>query len=352
LTGLELGKPNRKIMAGLISRFTGAKSGNLAVGPRPGVDVSILRVTNRKVMVLSCDPVSFIPSIGPEASAAMSAYEVASDVATSGIPPKYAMIDLNLPPHLSDQHLTRYWKSFHETCLKLGLSIVGGHTGRFEGCDYSVIGGATLWTFCGADQYVTSMMAGDGEDIIITKSAAYGTTGVLTRAFPQTVRKALGSSLFERARKYFLQANTVKDAITAASGGIHSRGVTAMHDATEGGVVAALCEIAEASRLGGTIFLDEVPITEETRQLCRFFRIDPLVALGEGSLVVACKPDRTKAILGNLLSNGIPAAVVGQFSSKVRGLQGVSKKGRVVLRYPTRDPYWQAYWKAVRRGWS
>jgi hydrogenase expression/formation protein HypE len=339
-------------MASVVSKFAGARSGNIAVGPRPGVDVSVLRVSNRKVMVLSCDPVSLIPSIGPEASAAMSVYEVASDVATSGIPPKYAMIDLNLPPHLSDAHLTRYWKSFHGTCMKLGISIVGGHTGRFEGCDYSVIGGATLWTFCGPNRYVTSMMAGDGEDIILTKSAAYGTTGVLARAFPQTARKALGSPLFERARKYFSQANTVKDAIIAASGGIHSRGVTAMHDATEGGVVASLCEIAEASKIGGTIFFDDIPITEETRQLCKLFRIDPLVSLGEGSLVVACKPYRTKAILKNLRSNRIPAAVVGHFSSKVRGLHGVSKKGRAMLHYPTRDPYWQAYWKAVRKGWA
>ncbi len=347
-----LGKPSKQIMADVIDRFTGAKSSNIIVGPKLGVDVSVLRIDNRRVMIVSCDPVSFIPSMGPDASARMSVYEVASDVATSGIPPKYAMIDLNLPPQISDSLLTRYWKSFHSACLELGLSIVGGHTGRFQGCDYSVIGGATLWVSCGDREYVTSMMARDGDDLILTKSAAFGATSVLTKAFPETVRKAIGPSLFEKARTYFSHSNIVTDAITAASAGIHQRGVTAMHDATEGGITAALLEMAEASGLGGSVFLDDIPISDETRQLCKFFRIDPLVSLGEGCLVVACSPHRTDAVIGRLRSRRIDATVVGRLSSKIRRMYGVTRRGRARLRYPTVDPYWRAYWKAVERGWS
>jgi hydrogenase expression/formation protein HypE len=339
-------------MAGVLSRFTGAKSASIIVGPKPGVDVSVLRIDNRRVMIVSCDPVSFIPSIGPDASARMSVYEVASDVATSGIPPRYAMIDLNLPPQLSDSVLTRYWKSFHKACIELGLSIVGGHTGRFQGCDYSIIGGAMLWVSCGKNDYLTSMMAKADDDLILTKSAGYGATSVLTEAFPRTVRKAIGTSSFEKARKYFFQSNTVKDAVTAASAGIHERGVTAMHDATEGGIVSALLEMAEASGLGGSVFLDDIPISDETRELCRFFRIDPLVSLGEGCLVIACRPHRTDAVIGRLRSRGINATVVGRLSSKIRGMYGVTRKGRARLRYPTMDPYWRAYWRAVEKGWS
>ena len=339
-------------MSHVISRFSGSKSSDIILGSKPGVDVSVLRIDSHRIMIVSCDPVSFIPSLGPESSAQMSVYEVASDVATSGIRPEYAVVDLNLPPHLSDNMLTQYWKSFHLACRKLGLSIVGGHTGRFEGCDYSVIGGATFWAFCGRGEYVTSMMAQDGDDLILTKSAGFGATAVLTRAFPRTTKRALGRSLFDKAWTYFSRSNTVTDAVCAASGGIHDRGVTAMHDATEGGVITALMELASASRLGGTVYLDDIPIPEETLQLCKFYRIDPLISLGEGSLVIACKPHKTKAVRRILGSKGIHATVVGQLSSKIRGLQGVTSKGHVTMQYPSLDPYWQAYWRAVRRGWS
>ena len=136
------------------------------MGPSPGVDVSVLDIGGGDVMVANCDPISLIPSIGPEDSATMSLYEVASDVATSGRSPRYVMLDLNLPPDLSDQVLGRYWKSINKTCHQLGVSILGGHTGRFEGCDYSIIGGATMWTTCRRNEFLTSSMAGDGDDLI------------------------------------------------------------------------------------------------------------------------------------------------------------------------------------------
>lgn len=339
-------------MSGVIGRFTGSRSSNVIIGPRPGVDVSILRVDSRRVMIVSCDPVSFIPSMGARMSARMSVYEAASDVATSGIPPKFVIVDLNLPPKMSDEILTSYWESFHGTCVELGLSIVGGHTGRFEGCDYSVIGGATLWAYAKNQAYVTSSMAKDGDDIIITKSAAFGATSVLTRAFPKTTRSALGEKLFRNAWSYFQHANTVNDATIAAKVGLHDKGITAMHDSTEGGVVAGILELAQASHLGGTFTLEEIPISEETIQICKRFRIDPLTSLGEGSLVIACKPHRTKAVIERLRTKKIQATRIGQLSSKTRGVYRITEKGRSLVNYPSRDPYWGAYWRAVRKGWA
>jgi len=339
-------------MANTIWRFTGAKSRAVIVGPTPGVDVSVLDIGGGRVLVANCDPISLIPSLGPEDSAAMSLNEVASDVATSGHSPKYVMLDLNLPPDLSDQLLTRYWKSINKKCLELGVSILGGHTGRFEGCDYSIIGGATMWTTCRRNEFLTSSMASHGDDLIFTKSAAYGTTSVLTRAFPHTVRKYLGQSRFEKAWKYLPLANTVKDSLSAVRAGIHQRGVTAIHDVTEGGILAGIVEIADASKLGGTIDLESIPVSEETLGICKLFRLDPLISLGEGSLLIASRPNRTRRVIDILQSKGTKATVIGQLSSRTRGLFGVSKKGRVRIHYPRRDPYWNAFWRAVRKSWS
>jgi hydrogenase maturation factor len=262
------------------------------------------------------------------------------------------MFDLNLPPHFSDVLLRRYWRSIHETCKDLGLSIIGGSTGRFEGCDYSIIGGATMWTTCRKNEFLTSSMAHDGDDLIFTRSAAYGATSVLARAFPKIVSKHLGQSLFERAWKYLRGANTVKDSLSAVKAGIHQRGVTAIHDVTEGGSLAGVVEMAEASYLGGVIDLESIPVSEETMEICKLFHLDPLTSLGEGSLLIASRPHRTRRVIDILQSRGTRATVIGQLSSRTGGLFGVSRKGRVRIRYPKRDPYWNAYWRALRKGWS
>ena len=349
---MQLGKPSPTTMARTILRLTGAKSRAVIVGPTAGVDVSVLDVGGGKVLLANSDPMSLIPSLGPEDSAAMSLYEVASDVATSGQSPRYVMFDLNLPPNMSDEILNRYWRTIHKTCTQLGISILGGHTGRFEGCDYSIIGGATMWTICRKNQFLTSSMAGDGDDLIFTQSAAYGATSVLTRAFPRTVRKHLGQSLFEKAWKYLRGANTVNDSLSAVRAGIHQRGVTAMHNVTEGGCLAGIVELAEASNIGGAVDLESIPVSEETLGVCKLFHIDPLASLGEGSLLIASRPYRTKRVVDILRSRGTRATVIGQLSSRSRGLFGVSRKGRSRIRSPKQDPYWSAYWRAVRKGWS
>lgn len=349
---MKLGKPSPATMAGTILRLTGAKSRAVIVGPAAGVDVSVLDVGGGRVLLANSDPMSLIPSLGPEDSAAMSLYEVASDIGTSGQPPRYVMFDMNLPPSMSDEILNRYWRTIHRTCVQLGVSILGGHTGRFEGCDYSIIGGATMWTICRKNEFLTSSMAGDGDDLIFTKSAAYGATSVLTRAFPRVMRKHLGQSLFEKAWKYLHGANTVNDSLSAVRAGIHQRGVTAMHNVTEGGSLAGVVEMAEASNLGGVVDLESIPVSAETLEVCKLFHLDPLASLGEGSLLITSKPNRTRRVIDILRSRGTRATVIGQLSSRTRGLFGVSKKGRSRIRNPKQDPYWNAYWRAVTKGWS
>lgn len=349
---MQLGKPSPATMAGAIWRFTGARSRAVIVGPTPGVDISVLDIGGGRVLIGNADPISLIPSLGPEESAVMSLYEVASDIATSGQHPRYVMFDLNLPPNMSDKTLNRYWGTINKTCLQLGVSILGGHTGRFEGCDYSIIGGATMWTICHKNQFLTSSMAGNGDDLIFTKSAAFGATSVLTRAFPRNVRKHLGQSLFEKAWEYLHGANTFNDSLSAVRAGIHRRGVTAMHNVTEGGSLAGIVELAEASNLGGVVDLESIPVSEETLEICKLFHLDPLASLGEGSLLIASRPYRTKRVVDILRSRGTRATVIGQLSSRSRGLFGVSRKGRSRIRGPKQDPYWNAYWRAVWKRWS
>src|SRR3989304_640196 len=245
-----LGKPYRQVLAQTVFRQTGGGSSEGGRGPRPGVDCSVLRVGGDRVMIASTDPVSFIPSLGPEESAWLSVHAVASDVATSGVPPRFALFDLNLPPSFSDELLGSYWRSLHTTCKNLGISIIGGDTGRFQGGDYTVVGRATKFAVGKEGAYVTSDMARAGDDLIATKSAAIEATSILARSFPRTVEKHLGRDILGKTKGLLKKISVVEDALTASSVGLRQNGVTAMHDVTEGGVLSAVLEMADASGLG------------------------------------------------------------------------------------------------------
>ena len=348
----RLGKAGQSILESVIYRSLGASSSQLIVGPAFGADNSILRLGRGRVLVATSDPLSYIPSLGPEASAWLSVHLLASDLTTSGFSPQFGLFDFNLPPTLSDANFAKYWRSFHRECKRLGLSIIGGHTGRYPGIDYTIVGGGVVMATGPEGRYLTSGMARAGDDIILTKGAAIETTAILTRAFPKRAKRALGNNLFEKAWNYLYKVSTVADALTASSVGVRQHGVTAMHDATEGGVIAGLIELSAASKLGLVVDLEQIQVSEETEHLCKLFKIDPLVSLSEGTLIIASRPTKTHQVLAKLSSRGIPSCVVGKLTSEFRGCKANTSKGTRRLSYPGVDPYWKAYSKATKRGWS
>jgi len=347
-----LGKFNRETIEKTIYTHLGRKSTRVLVGPRFGVDNTVISIGNGNVMVATCDPLSFIPELGASNSARISVDLLASDLTTSGLPAQYGIFDLNLPPEMTQDDFAEYWRSFALECKRLGISIVGGHTGRYMGCGYTVIGGGVLFSIGRKDLYLTPEMATPGDDILLTKGAAIETTAVLTRVFHNSVRKALGLKLYERARRYLNSLSTVDDALTAVSVGLHEGGVTAMHDATEGGVVSAILELAEASHKGAEIDLASIRVTEESAAVCQLFQIDPLTSLSEGSLLLTTNPSKTSKVLSRLHEAGIPSRVIGHITPHSSGVYATSKNSRIKLRYPKFDPYWRAYATAKRKGWK
>jgi len=349
---MMFGKPNVQYMSQTVYRLKGKKRSEVLKGPQHGLDVSVVRLGKGKVMVATSDPLSYIPQVGPEASAWLSIHLLASDLTTTGFAPIYGLFDFNLPPAMGNSQFALFWKAFHNECKKLGISIIGGHTGKYPGIDYSVIGGGVLLATGSEKSYLTSSMAHPGDEVILTKGAAIETTAVLTRTFPRRVKKALGPKLFSMAWNYLGKTSTVRDALTASSIGVRRDGVTAMHDATEGGVIAGLIELASASNLGMIVNLESIPISEESRALCDHFRIDPMVSLSEGSLIIASRPAKTDKILSKLTSAGIPSSVVGNMTSKFRGCKAATGRGMRSLSYPDVDPYWKAYSRGIERDWS
>jgi hydrogenase maturation factor len=348
-TRVRLGKPTSDEMARTVFRHLGAYNGAVLVGPKPGVDVSVISLGRKKVLIGSSDPLSLIPRLGPSESAKLSVQAIASDVASSGNRPRYAFYDLNLPPALSNRILEQYWKAIHESCKKLGVAIVGGHTGRFEGIDFSIVGAGTMLTVTSSRAYVTSSMARPSDDLIATKSAALEAAGVLSRVFPKTVKLSLGERTAKAAANLLGFATTVDDSLAAASVGLRQK-VTAMHDVTEGGVFGAVSDLAVASGLKATIDQASIPLYDEALMVCKLFRIDPYACLGQGCLLIASRPYATESILHALRKKNIKANVIGHLSSKGQS-RIITRSGKSMLLSRTNsDPYWRAYWNGVRRG--
>lgn len=337
------GKATAELFEQLILRRLGAPDLDVLTPPKHGVDVGVVRVAPGVAMALTTDPVFVVPAYGWERAAWFAVHILASDAATSGLPLRWMAVDLNLPPELDDEGLAALWDGFHRTCAELGIAVVTGHTARYDGCTWPMVGGATCMALGADDAYVTPEMARPGDVVVVTKGAAIEATALFAATFPDRLAAGVGEEVVRAGDALFGSMTVVPEATIARRFGLRDDGVTSMHDATEGGVLGGLLEVATASGVGMRIDRDAIPVRREVRTICDHVGIDPYLSISEGTLIATVLPARAEAYVGALRDEGIEAAAVGEI------LPAASERTIVVggreesLRHPGLDPFWAAF---------
>jgi hydrogenase expression/formation protein HypE len=342
----EIGKISPKLFDELIATRLGARNDKVLVGPQSGVDVGIVEIGDRAVS-FTCDPVFIVPEYGWERAAWFAIHIIASDSVTSGLKPGFLSIDLNLPMEMTGEQLEIMWKTMHRECIKLGISVITGHTGRYENCHYPMVGGATMVGIGSKDEYVTPRLAGAGDKIIITKGPAIEATGIFATVFPELIEREFGKDFNKKAQQIFYKMSVVEDAMTAVSLGVRDNGVTAMHDATECGIWGGLYEIAQAANLGVRVEMESIVVEDCVLEICRYFGIDPYASISEGTLIISCREHKARDILKALRRKGIKASIVGELTEPGQGMVLVRNGREEKLEHPIVDPFWKAFYEAL-----
>ncbi|WP_276270704.1 AIR synthase family protein [Haloarcula litorea] len=335
----DLGKVDREFFDEYIYPNLGADREDVTLGPQHGVDFGVIDVGGTAV-AMATDPVFVMPSLGFERAAWFAFHILMSDVAVAGIPPTHLAVDLNLPPELTDDEFATVWETFDREATDLGVSIATGHTGRYAGCNYPMVGGGTALSVGEFDDLVRPDGAEVGDRVVVTKGPAIEATGLLSIQFESLLAEELSESEVADATDRFYDMSPVRDALTAAAAGP----VHAMHDATECGVYGGLYEMARAAGVGVELETHRVPVQPGVREACEFFGIDPWIAISEGTLLAAVDPDGVDDVLAALESEGIPAADAGEV---------VEGSGLVVDGEPTDhpgvDPFWSTFEEYMER---
>ena len=335
----EIGKVDKTIFDSVIFPRLGKPDSSVLVGPKHGVDAAVIELAGGEVMVIAEDPTFGLPVLMPHFGWAI-VHICASDVAVLGVKPRYMTICLMLPPGTEETVLENIWKEVHQECEKLGIAIVGGHTGVYPGIAYPLNGGCTVIGLGTKDQLTPPSNARVGDRVIITKGPAIEAAGILAFQAEKALVEKFGRDIVEKAKSHFMAMTVVQDALVAAP---HAH---AMHDATEGGLLNGVYEIVEASDTGVTVFEEKIVIPEEIDAVCKYFNIDPLTSIGEGTLVITATPENTPRILSDLKQSGIAAWEIGEVTAKDRVF--IRKNGKHEELTPVKvDPFWAAYFSTL-----
>ena len=345
----DIGKISPEVFEELIYPRLGRKRDTILVPPQNGVDVGIVEIGGQAV-AMTTDPVFIVPEYGYERAAWFAIHILASDVVTSGLPPTYLSIDLNLPMEIDETQLETMWTVMHEECEKLGMAVVCGHTARYENCHFPMVGGATVMAVGPKEAYVTPKFARAGDHLIITKGPAIESSGIFAAMFPEKIASELGQPFAENTQALFYRMSVVEDAMTAVSVGVRGNGVTAMHDATECGIWGGVYELAQASGLGVRLNKDAIVVEEGVLEISRLFGIDdPYAAISEGTLIISCKSHKSEAVVNALRVKEIAASVVGELTHSQKGIVVIEDGKEKPFEHPRVDPFWKAFYEALRK---
>jgi hydrogenase expression/formation protein HypE len=274
------------------------------LGPGIGLDCAVVDLGDR-LAVYKSDPITF-------ASDQIGYYLVhvnANDIATTGAQPLWLLVTLLLPEKGTNADLPNaVMTQIYDACRDLGIAVIGGHTEITTGLDRPIAVG-TLVGEVARDRLITPRGARAGNRVLLTKGVPIEATTLLAREFPARLRGALASTEIRAAQNYLFEPGIgiTHDARIALEAGC----VTAMHDPTEGGIVTALWELAQAS--GNTLRVDPgaIPVPALARRVCAALGIDPFHALASGALLLTAPPSDAAAICQALAREGIACADIG-----------------------------------------
>jgi hydrogenase expression/formation protein HypE len=331
----ELGKIHPEFFDRVIYPRLGVEDKNIIIGPRHGVDYGVLQV-GEKYLAMSTDPFFIVPAFGFARAAWFAFHIIMSDVAVSGLKPKYLTVDLNLPPEMTEAQMAEMWRSVDAEAKKYDVSIITGHTARYAGCNYPMVGGATSIAVGEEPELRGPQRVKTGDQIVITKGPAVETTGLLAVLFPNKFIAAGGQAFQQAAADIFGQMSVMDDcAIAREFAGVH-----VMHDATECGIWGGLYEMARAGDYGLKIEQDLIPVQPVIKRTAELFNFDPFCAISEGTLIAIVDKNEAAGLVAALKKKGIAGSSCGEVVAREKGIKIISGGKERILDHPKVDPYW------------
>ncbi len=253
------------------------------------------------------------------------------------------IVDLNLPPDLSDEDLDSLWGAYSNRVRRPRHSIVTGHTARYAGCAWPMMEGATCIALGPQDGYITPSMARPGDRVLVTKGAAIEATALFAAAYGDRLTDPVGTPVVAAALELLGAMTVVPEARVAAACGVRDQGVTAMHDAAEGGVLGGLLEIADASDVGMMVERAAIPVRPRSAPSATQPAWIPMPPSRRARSCSRSDQPHAARVLAALHEGGIDAAEIGEVVPDPTELSLVVDGRPEPLTHPGVDPFWAAY---------
>ncbi len=312
---MKIGKVPVDVLKNLIIGRITTKRSEVLVGSAVGEDCAVLDFEDQ-LCVISTDPIT-----GAVAEIGSLAIDIAcNDIASNGAEPIAVMMTVLAPAGTTEDDLRQIMDDANKAAARINVEIMGGHTEITDVVNRVLISTVALGKHH-RETMVTTSGAKTGDMVIMTKTAGLEGTAILAHDKETDLADFVSSQVIEEAKELKHHISVVPEGMIAGRFGVNS-----MHDATEGGILGAAWELAEASGKGLEINVEKIPVLPSTRKICDAFHIDPYRLISSGVMLMSVAQEQLDQ-LGHALSEAnIQWSVIGKITEGERYVINDGKK--------------------------
>lgn len=170
-----------------------------------------------------------------------------------------------------------------------------------------------------------------GEELLVIGSIALSGVACLLEKKEEVLASFFSAAFLQEARKLRENYCVRKEQMERLESVFYP---DAVYEAGEGGILAAIWKLAEASGVGLRLDLRKIPIRQETIEICERLDVNPYRLESRGCVLVGIK--NGAAFLNACEREGLPAAVIGE-TNQASGRLLYSKGNVRYLERPQED---------------
>ena len=321
---MKIGKVPTAFLRDKIIGKTGKKRPEVLVGAGIGEDCAVLDLNNQ-LCVISTDPITgAVAEIG-----SLAVHIACNDVASDGAEPVGVLLTVLAPSRTTEEDLEQIMNDASEAAESISVQIMGGHTEITDTVNQVVISTVAIGRQK-REQIIKSAGAQIDDVVVMTKNAGLEGASILALDKAGELTGKVEEKLLNEAREQKNYISVVPEGILAGKIGVNS-----MHDATEGGILGALWELAEASQTGIEIQMEKIPLLPSTKAICEYYGLDPYRLISSGVMIMTVKSEKVSELMSEFEKQGIEAAVIGKIIPEHRLIQ--TEKESLPLEAPDVD---------------
>lgn len=297
---MRTGKISENVLKRSVLRLIKNRREEVVKGAEVGGNCAFLSWGNTQGMSALSTQMAALPVKNAAYLAVMAA---CNNLAAEGARAAAVMLSLALPKEAPEDLLKEIMGQAERCCEALQVQIAGGHTEVSPSVQCPVI---TATAVGEAQEMLYKKKSNVSDmDIVMSKWTGLEGTAVLAGEKEADLLERFPVRLVDKAKKCEEYLSIASEAAIALKSGVY-----AMHDVRSGGIFGALWELSRKIDVGLTVNLKQIPIRQETIEICEFLGLNPYELLSGGSLLMVTENGgKLKAELENA---GIFASVIGR----------------------------------------